>query len=434
MCPRSFLLLIFVAASVGLSLCQGSLLGSLKIDCGAQAAHFRGLMSYWDTDEKYIKTGDNKAIPSENFNSVTELNTLRYFKKGKKNCYTLPAVPSSSYNVKASFYYGNYDERSKPPIFGLEIEANEWDEVVTSSTVAVYHEAILTARGHDFSVCLVRLKGKHGHPFINALEISPLSSNGMYETMNRDLTWFRIFRYRFGAGETVLGYPDPYSRVWESYTPSTGEESVTAGALFFQDNSNEVPDTVLNQAMEAPSLNNSLDLKLDFEKTDDNCLYYMTFYFTSMHSSTWMTGTNSFDIYIGGVHKATVLTEFSKCTSWTWVDARMNNTKVLNLEFRPNEQTSFPPAISAMEVFGANHGKKRNLGLIIGLPIGLVLGLPLLGLFIYFIVLRRKPRPVQARPAPQLTAHNGAIPGQGFDQEELDELLHLHFSLSNGQV
>lgn len=137
--------------------------------------------------------------------NVTQLNSLRYFKTHKRNCYTLPANPSWSYNVKASFYYGNYDGQSRPPTFGLEIEGIEWTSVVTSMARAVYHEAIYTVKRYNISVCLVRAKGKHGNPFINALEMSQLSSYDMYNGMNHDLTWFSRYRYSFGTDKPVLG-------------------------------------------------------------------------------------------------------------------------------------------------------------------------------------------------------------------------------------
>ncbi|KAI4373489.1 hypothetical protein MLD38_011610 [Melastoma candidum] len=427
--PGSILLAVLLKQALG----QGFLDGLFRIDCGAQTPYYEDY-TYWNTDDRYITTGDNIAIPLRNAFNVTQLNTLRCFKKQTRNCYTLPANPSQSYHVKASFYYGNYDGSSRPPTFGLEIEGIEWTDVMTSSTQAVYHEVIYMARRDNISVCLVRAKGKNGDPFINALETSPLSD--MYDELNHDLTWFRKYRYSFGAEGSILGYPDDlYNRVWEANTPPDVKQ--VAVSSFFYNRVNEVPTTVLDHAVEAPSLNDSVNLQLALDETDQDSLYYMTFYFTSMHyDDENYTGKSSFDMDIENIGKsATIDTDYSSCTCWTLANIQMNATSTLSIKLRPNGNTSFPPAISAMEAFKASMAspsppadekKGQNLGLLVGLPIaGLVFGLAVLGLFVYCFVSRR-PRlgpggPVPGRP-------ENFDPGKSSSQEEIDELLALHFA------
>lgn len=224
--------------------------------------------------------------------------------------------------------------------------------------------------------------------------------------------------------------------MWEANTPQ-GIEQVTSGATFFYYQVNGVPITVLNRAVEALSLNDSVILQLTFDETDNNGLYYLTFYFTSMHYDyKRYTGKNSFDMSVGDSGKATVDTDYLYCTCWTLANVHLNGMTTLSIELHPNRNTSFPPAISAMEVFeasmaspnpgGPDEKKGKNLGLLVGLPVGLVLGLTLLGLCVYFVVLRR-PRPIPGRPVPHVKRAAVDDPGQGFDQEEVNELLYLHF-------
>ncbi|KAI4368815.1 hypothetical protein MLD38_017329 [Melastoma candidum] len=89
----------------------------------------------------------------------------------------------------------------------------------------------------------------------------------------------------------------------------------------------------------------------------------------------------------------------------------MNGTNTLSIELCRNGNTSFPPSISATEVFkasmaspnppdGPGEKKGRNLRPLIGLPIsGLIFGLSLLGMFVYCFVSRR-PRSGPGGPVP----------------------------------
>ncbi|RVW66060.1 hypothetical protein CK203_007273 [Vitis vinifera] len=43
--------------------------------------------------------------------------------EGTKNCYNLPLEVQEKYLIRAGFYYGNYDNLSKPPTFNLELMA-----------------------------------------------------------------------------------------------------------------------------------------------------------------------------------------------------------------------------------------------------------------------------------------------------------------------
>lgn len=117
----------------------------------------------------------------------------------------MPKRDGSSYwyFVRAAFLYANYDGKSSPPTFGLEIDGNKWTTVVTSSTEYTYYEIIYWSEKRNMSVCLARTKDVE-FPFISSLEAWPIS-DGMYTALNQDLGWMSSYRYDYGPNNGILG-------------------------------------------------------------------------------------------------------------------------------------------------------------------------------------------------------------------------------------
>ncbi|URD96178.1 receptor-like serine threonine-protein kinase [Musa troglodytarum] len=123
--------------------------------------------SYWDTvtqvpyvsDDRFIDVGSDFDIQSSYINSsvpTQELN-LRSFPDGVRNCYTLKPVPqNSTYLVRATFMYGNYDGKNSQIQFDLHIGVNHWKTMNISDPSAIYTaEALTLATANSTSVCLV---------------------------------------------------------------------------------------------------------------------------------------------------------------------------------------------------------------------------------------------------------------------------------------
>ncbi|KAE8685710.1 Detected protein of unknown function [Hibiscus syriacus] len=83
-------------------------------DCGSDTSYKDANGDTWNSDDDYIKAGDNKQVAPSSSSKVEQLNTLRVFFKQNKICYTLPTPSSTRYLVRAMFWYGNYDGLSKP--------------------------------------------------------------------------------------------------------------------------------------------------------------------------------------------------------------------------------------------------------------------------------------------------------------------------------
>lgn len=125
-------------------------------------------------DAPYISTGKiqaQAALPAflQNF---TEMKTLRYFDDLRlKNCYTLPVLAGSTYLLRATFFYGNYDNANQPPSFQLAIDATILTNVSTSSdgTYAEYH---YMSQGNITYLCLIRTSPS-STPFISGISLKP---------------------------------------------------------------------------------------------------------------------------------------------------------------------------------------------------------------------------------------------------------------------
>ncbi|PKI61972.1 hypothetical protein CRG98_017698 [Punica granatum] len=70
----------------------------LRIDCGAESSYDTfDDGSHWEADENYIESGMNKNVSTNSLTKLTQLNTLRVFTKGSRNCYNLPTPAAMRY-------------------------------------------------------------------------------------------------------------------------------------------------------------------------------------------------------------------------------------------------------------------------------------------------------------------------------------------------
>lgn len=175
---------------------------SVSIDCGSEYWAYADSNSIvWEADDNTrIQNGESRTV--QNSGSVSHvMSTLRVFSTRKKNCYLVVAGKGNPVLVRASFYYGNYDGRSSPPSFGLQLDGNEWGTVVTSMEQTVYYEVIYVPKGDGVSVCVAQTLPNQ-LPFISALEVRSLDE-GMYDKGDGSWPLFLLGRFAFGANETV---------------------------------------------------------------------------------------------------------------------------------------------------------------------------------------------------------------------------------------
>ena len=126
-----------------------------------------------------MKTGENHQLsPDSSFVDKEpyigkQLNTLRSFPDGEKNCYILKPKEgkNNKYIIRAGFAYKNYDQKNDFPIFMVYLGVDHGKIIEFGDDGTLYYtvEVIHFATTDNIYVCLQNI-GK-GTPFISSLEL-----------------------------------------------------------------------------------------------------------------------------------------------------------------------------------------------------------------------------------------------------------------------
>jgi hypothetical protein len=171
----------------------------------------------WETDApKYITKGVNAFVPSAKatYPDLSELTTVRYFPDSLpyKNCYSLPVTPNNTYLIRATFFYGFYDNATTLPSFQMAIDGTIVANVtIENATAFVYHEFGVLSRlnASVIFLCLSR-DSSNSVPFISAISLSsPLPADFYYlddAIFLRQRKYYHTkYRLNFG-GERLVRY------------------------------------------------------------------------------------------------------------------------------------------------------------------------------------------------------------------------------------
>lgn len=152
--------------------------GWLNIDCGSNAGYTDPVTGIiWESDEAYITTGKLGSISG--FPYFQEAHTLRYFDDSRaKNCYMLPVTKNTTYMLRATFFYNNYDNAAKPPTFKLAIDGTFFDEKFTATAdTGIIREVFFKAQSNVTFLCLVRDVVTRTVPFVSAITLKRYLGN-----------------------------------------------------------------------------------------------------------------------------------------------------------------------------------------------------------------------------------------------------------------
>ncbi|XP_009119122.1 probable LRR receptor-like serine/threonine-protein kinase At1g05700 [Brassica rapa] len=327
--------------------------GFISIDCGIPSGS-----SYKDdttginyvSDSSFVETGVSKSV---SFTAQRQLQTLRSFPEGARNCYTLTPKQGKGkkYLVRAGFMYGNYDGENGSPEFDLYLGGNIWDTVfLTNGSVVVSKEVVYLSRTEKIFVCLGN-KGK-GTPFMSTLELRFLGNdNTTYDSPNGALFFSR--RWDFGSlmDSPVRYDEDVFDRIWIPRNFGYCREINTSLPVLSDDNSYNLSSLVMSTAMTPTNTTNPIAMTL--ENSDPNVRYFAYVHFAEVEDlSLRPNQTREFDIRINGV---TVHAAFSPKYLQT-------NTFVLNPESQTDivfslvrtSKSTLPPIINALEIYIAN--------------------------------------------------------------------------------
>ncbi|CAK9235993.1 unnamed protein product [Sphagnum troendelagicum] len=226
---------MMVIAVLGALLCSVSVpgvsaqnpAGSVFIDCGSTASYVDPVTNMrWESDApKYITKGVNAFVPSAKatYPDLSELTTVRYFPDSLpyKNCYSLPVTPNNTYLIRATFFYGYYDNATTLPSFQMAIDGTIVANVtIENATTFVYHEFGVLSRlnASVIFLCLSR-DSSNSVPFISAISLSsPLPAN-FYSRNDanflKERKYFHTkYRLNFGGDRLVRFPDDSFDRYW----------------------------------------------------------------------------------------------------------------------------------------------------------------------------------------------------------------------------
>jgi hypothetical protein len=165
----------------------------ININCGSSESYVDAITNIsWVPDAQYITTGVNAEVPDANtsYPQFSEFTTLRYFPDSrKKNCYSLPVTPNNTYLIRATFFYGSYDQNinattTTNTTLGLPSFQIAMDETLVSNVTFenadtfTYREFSVASQSFVIYLCLVRdnTSSQSSNPFVSSISLHPLPS------------------------------------------------------------------------------------------------------------------------------------------------------------------------------------------------------------------------------------------------------------------
>ncbi|KAJ4806873.1 Leucine-rich repeat protein kinase family protein [Rhynchospora pubera] len=181
--------------------------GFISIDCGlptnSTSVDTDTELTYV-SDDQFIHTGVNyKVAPEYATNDlIKQLLNVRSFPHGTRNCYTVTSLSAGSkYLVRATFLYGNYDNKRNHPNFDIHLGVNYWKTVdIPDADGAYFTEIIATATSDYLQVCLVNKD--RGTPFISVLELRQLETT-LYTDANATQSLVKFRRFNLGESDEL---------------------------------------------------------------------------------------------------------------------------------------------------------------------------------------------------------------------------------------
>ncbi|GKE20132.1 malectin-like carbohydrate-binding domain-containing protein, partial [Tanacetum coccineum] len=320
-----------------------------SINCGGVLVDLHSIT--WSPDDTLISNGVARVVPpSYSLNNLV-VDTLRVFTSRKKKLlFYWPQLQGVKVLVRATFYYGNYDELSNPPIFDLHFDGNFWTTVETDADYVVRYETTYVAKGDSVSVCVAQTNPRQ-FPFISALEVRRVDPE-IYDVVDKNRALFLRTRLNYGANYTVRYPLDRYDRLWRRYRPFLSK-IVT---------NNEFVDTS-HAANNLPSEN----FQTATESTEDN-LYlgslsalgppvYLIMYFSE---ATKLNSTlkRSFTIYGTSALSSRPLSFSISPLYGSVLHQSLYNYKVdslTSISLNATFDSDLPPLISALELFNISN-------------------------------------------------------------------------------
>ncbi|XP_054782542.1 putative leucine-rich repeat receptor-like serine/threonine-protein kinase At2g19230 [Prosopis cineraria] len=265
--------------------------GVIRIDCGVTKEYWDDNNFYYEADgARFVEFGEIHNVSSkyiltskDDNRSAQQLNTLRSFPEGERNCYKLKPKQgkNNTYLIRALHFYGNYDNKYSTPEFDLHLGVDYWSHIgLDDSRYSFQGEIIHVAPADTVDVCLAN--AGRGIPLISLLELYPLPYSLYQPPTPLDL----YDRISCGMKGTFSRYSnDPYGRSWFSDTDKAiaNSKSISTSTAIKDDSKDyKPPKQVLSTAI--TSLNASFPLVINvFPRNDYEYHVYLHFFDFEKH-------------------------------------------------------------------------------------------------------------------------------------------------------
>ncbi|KAK1298808.1 putative LRR receptor-like serine/threonine-protein kinase [Acorus calamus] len=280
---------------------------------------------------------------------------------GKKNCYSLPSLPSGRYYLRTFTVYDNYDSKLRSPSFDVSVEGtlvfswrSPWPETVAKD--GAYSDLFAFVKDGVADVCFYSIATDP--PVIASLElvqVDPLSYDS--SSTGSDLVLVNYGRFTCGSNTFGPGFSDdvdPFGRVWQSDAASRNANSkvrvlsTTSVIANAGRPNNYFPMRLYQTAVTTESRAGGGIIEY-FLNVDTRLDYLIWFHFAEIDQMVVEAGQRVFDVYVDGlnVRRIDVYKEVGAFSAFDWhyVVEKLNTTS-LSVKF---VSVVGPPLISGLE-------------------------------------------------------------------------------------
>ncbi|KAJ9130022.1 hypothetical protein P3X46_035048 [Hevea brasiliensis] len=324
--------------------------GFISIDCGVGQDYLdeeTGI--FYKSDKDFTSTGENEYIAPGYFGRIYQ--SVRFFPKGRKNCYTLRPEQGKNQNylIRAFFIYGNYDAKNQIPRFDLYLGVDFWTTVQLSyASQQTYYEIIYFSLYDAINLCLVNTG--YGTPFISALELRHMN-HSIYRIDSRSL--LPLERYDLGnsTNSDVRFNDDVYDRVWYQFTPNDYISLNTNSNIDVQStNTVETPVDVFRTAIQPRSPLRSINHTFMYNYYYDY-EYYACFHFAEVLQISQGEPQREFSITFNGDNYGPITLQYLKPLT---ICTRPRKSRIIGYVecfIISTAQSDLPPILNALEIF-----------------------------------------------------------------------------------
>ncbi len=186
--------------------------GSFFVNCGSTASYVDKVTGItWMPDDQFIdkNSGVNANVSSASgiYPDFSEFTTLRYFPDSRaKNCYSFPVTPNETYQIRGTFYDGNYDGKTTVPTFQMGVDGTiVASNIISQLYTIAYQEITYVPQRNVTFLCLSR-DLTNSVPFISAISLVNITAPPAFaDNIYMGHYYVTQFRWNFG-GNRIIRY------------------------------------------------------------------------------------------------------------------------------------------------------------------------------------------------------------------------------------